>query len=624
MPTKSPSISKSSAWVRSPAVSIFALVFFARLLVLANFSHSPYLVPEGEDMKFYNDWALQILKGVTDPHAFYGLPGYAYLLAGIYAVAGYNPYVVGFLQCGSEALVGVVLFQLARAVFDRPVDAGDPLLSHRGKVVGGLAVAGWIFFEPSQAFSVILMPTTWLVLAYWGCVLWIIRTPGDSCWNPWFWMGLLCGVVAMMVATILFLIVLIYAAILFKVARGKPFTARLQKIALAWCIVMAGVLLGISPCWMHNYFIAKEPVLLSAHSGVNFYIGNNPLANGYPKIPPGLRAGQAGMLKDSITMAEKAAGHPLKRVEVSRFWSNKANQYIHSHFSEWLVLLFIKFKNFWSSFQYDDLSIVSLFEADGILTPGIRFGLVAALGIPGMIIASFRFPRSRWVVAAIFLHMCALLPVFITERYRLAAAPGLLLMAGFGLWKFWNALAFSRWGDAAAYCSLSAVSTLFVSWPQSDPGLWSLDHYNTGIKSMATGNLDRARSNLELAYEYVPGNSEINFALGNLWVKEGDTRKAKAFYRRTLEINPRHDGAYNNLGMLAMSENRWDVAARFLGLSLQIEPDDAKTHYLLSRTLLEEKDFAGAEAEISKALAIVPGRPEFQSLETEIQARRSK
>lgn len=621
MPTRSTTATKSSAWVRSPALWVFVFVFFTRLLVLAGFSHSPYLVPQGDDMKFYNDWALRILKGVTDPHAFYGLPGYAYFLAGIYSLAGFDPFVVGLLQCVSEALIGVVLFQLARAVFDTPGASKDRLLSARGKIVGAIAVAGWAFFEPAQAFSVILMPTTWLVLAYWGCVLWIIKTPGASWWSPWFWMGLLSGVVAMMVATILFLIVLIFAAILVKLDRGKPLAVRLPKILLAWCAVIAGVLLGISPCWMHNVFVAKEHVLLSAHSGVNFYIGNNPIANGYPKIPPGLRAGQEGMLKDSITMAEKTEGHPLTRAEVSRFWSNKANHYIHSHFLEWLELMTLKFKNFWSSFQYDDLSVITLFRADGILIPGIRFGLVAALGIPGMIIAGLRFPRSRWVIAAVFLHMCALLPVFITERYRLAAVPGLLLMMALGLWELWNSLVFGRWRDAAAYCSLSAVSTLFVSWPQSEPGLWSLDYYNTGIKSTASGDLERARFNLELAYAYVPDNSEINFALGDLWVKEGDTRKAKAFFRRALEINPRHSGAYNNLGILAMSEHRWDLAARFLALSIAIEPDDMKTHFLLAQTLLQENELAGAEGEIKKALKLNPGRPELQALKTEIEAR---
>jgi Flp pilus assembly protein TadD len=76
--------------------------------------------------------------------------------------------------------------------------------------------------------------------------------------------------------------------------------------------------------------------------------------------------------------------------------------------------------------------------------------------------------------------------------------------------------------------------------------------------------------------------------------------------------------------MLAMSERRWEVAARFLGMSVQIEPEDMKTHFLLAQTLLEENDAAGAETEIEKALELSPGRKELEALKTEIEARRAK
>src|SRR5205823_11851682 len=111
----------------------------------------------------------------------------------------------------------------------------------------------------------------------------------------------------------------------FNFNREQNLGARLAKSGAAIAIVIAAVFVGASPCAMHNYFIAHEPVMLSAHSGLNFYIGNNPIANGYPKIPPGMRAGQEGMLKYSITMAEIGAGRPLKRMEVSQYWSAKAS-----------------------------------------------------------------------------------------------------------------------------------------------------------------------------------------------------------------------------------------------------------------------------------------------------------
>lgn len=606
---------KSGSCLSLPGFWLFVLAFGVRLVVLSRLSTTPYFAPESGDMKFYNDWALRIAHGaLTDYKAFYGLPGYAYLLAAIYTIVGSDPFAVGVLQAVSEALIAVVIYRIAQAVF-----AGDGRLA---QWTGILASLGWIFFQPAQTFSAILMPTTWLVLAYWSCILWILNIKECSFWRPWLWMGLGIGVVAMMIATVLFLVPLILAAVILKLARGEPLFQRFVKIGGATCCILLGIYAGSSPCWLHNYLIAKEPVMLSAHSGINFYIGNNPVANGYPKIPPGMRAGQEGMLKDSITMAEVAAGHPLKRAEVSRYWSGRANEYIHTQFRAWLGLLGTKFRNFWNAYQYDDLSLVTLFSESGVITPGLRFGLIAALAMPGMIFAGYWVRRSRWVIAAILLHMSALMPVFVTERYRLAAVPGLLLMAAYGLWKLWDDLCLSKWPRAALYLGVLAVSIAFVSMPQSDPGLWSLDYYNTGIKATEAGNLDNAQRNLELAYAYVPDNSEINFALGNLWLKKADRTRAKQFYRRAIELNSRHASALNNLGVLAIEEERWKLAADFLSASVNIEPEDAKAHYLLARARLKMGDIGGARSEIDEALRLKPQQAEFQALSEEIATPR--
>lgn len=607
-----------------PALWIFLAAFALRLPALIHFAASPYFLPVDGDMKFYNDWALRILHGQwTDHQAFYGLPGYAFFLACIYFVAGFSPFLVGLLQTAAEAATSVLIFEIAKEAFRLP--AGTEIENRgrrtRPQIVGALAALGWVFFQPAQAFSVVLMPTSWLVLAFWGCVWRVLKIRGPSVWRPWLWMGLVIGGVAMMVATIFFLIPLLVAAIFLKLDADKALGARLPKILAACAVLFAGVFAGVSPCWLHNGFIAGEPVLLSAHSGVNFYIGNNATANGYPKIPPGLRAGQEGMLKDSITMAEAAAGHKLRRAEVSRYWSEKAGSYIRGHFGDWLKLMAHKFRNFWNAFQYDDLGLVTLFAQDGILTPGLRFGFVAASAIPGMLVAAWKYRRSRWVIVAIFLHNAALMPVFVTERYRLAAVPGLLLMAGIGLWELGNFLAQKKWGPVFLYGAAAGAAVWFVAQPTRDEGLWSLDFYNTGIKAMEAGNLERAQKNLETAYAYVPDNSETAFALGNLWLQKKDRTRAKQFYKRAIELNGRHSGAWNNLGVLAMEEKRWKLAESFLARSVAIEPGEAKTWYLLAQAKAASKDFAGAREAMGTALGLEPQRPQFQQFYEELRGK---
>jgi tetratricopeptide (TPR) repeat protein len=542
-------------------------------------------------------------------------------------VAGYHPLVVGILQTVVEAATTVVIFEIAGQIIPAVPIGKEPggIRVPRPQIVGAIAALGWIFFQPAQAFSVIVMPTCWMVLMFWGVVWYLLKMRRATAWNPWLWLGLMIGVMAMMVATVLFLAPLVIAAIYLKLEPGSPRRSRLPKLFAASALFLGGIVAGASPCAFHNYLIAHEPVFLSAHSGLNFYIGNNEHANGYTNIPPGLRAGQEGMLTDSILWAEKAEGRKLQRVEVSQYWSAKAKAYIHDHFADWLRLMCVKFKNFWNAYQYDDLSLVTMFAADGVITPGLRFGFIAALAIPGLFIAFRRYPRSRWVIAAIFLHMAALMPVFITERYRLAAVPGLLLVASIGLLEFWDSLLRRQWRLPALYLAGTAASVLFVTLPLSDgAGLWSLDYYNTGIKATENGNLDVAQKNLETAFEYVPENSEINFALGNLWLQKGNRALAKTFYTAATRMNARHGSAFNNLGYLALEDEQWEAATAYLKKSIEIDPDDAKVYYLLAKARLGAGDLPGADEAIKQALARIPGQKEFQDLAADIEAQLKK
>ncbi len=618
----------------APAFAVFFLAFAIRLLVLIRFSQSPHFIPDGDDMKFYSDWALRITHGQwTDHKAFYGLPGYAFCLAGIYKLSGgLDPFAAGLLQALMDAGIAALLYKIARTVFATSEDEfGHRIPSARPHVIGLSAALMWMFFAPAQAFSMILMPTIWLVLAYYTCVWWAVKTQRSSWWKPWLALGVFAGVIAMLVATILFAVPLLLTAIFLSVERGAPLKARLPKIAAAVLALVGGLYLGAAPAWIHNYFIAHEPVMLSAHSGINFWVGNNPTANGYPKMPPGIRASQEGMLKDSITVAEKEVGRPLKRAEVSRFWSAKANTYIRENRPAWLRLMAVKFGNFWNAFQYDDVGAMKRLSDDGVLPPGLRFGLIAALGLAGMLPAIWLFPRSRWVAAAVVLHMCALLPVFVTERYRLAAVPGLMVLAAFGLWQLWLNLVRGHWLGAGAYLTIALGTATFVSIPRPDPGLWSLDFYNAGIRCLASGDLALAESNFTKAYAYVPDNTEIRFALGNLWLEKsnqaidpqsrGEARaRAKDFYKRTLELKPNHASTLNNLGVMAMEEKRWALSESFLLGSIDAEPDDAKTYYLLARVRFESGNRDAAKNALQKALELRPQQREFLELRDKLAA----
>lgn len=620
--------------LRIPAwVAVFVGTFLVQFLVLNMIAETRHFLPDSDDMRFYNAWAHRILGGqFTDGKAFYGLPGYAYALAAIYKITGgyqheFSPYLVAQVQAVFHALTATWLFLLGRIVF-----GAEPGFRRRGTSMGLLAAAAWALFTPAQIFSAILMPTAWVVCAFWGLTYWLVRiqAQGDAnWWRPWLWMGLLAGGVAMLVATILMLLPMVVVAIALTVHRGAALRSRILPVVGAVAVLMAGVYTGCSPVWIHNYFIAKDRVLLSAHDGLNFYLGNHANSNGYTAIPRGLRASQDGLLKDSLAIPEKELGRPLKRSEASAYWKEKGKVYIRDNPLAWMRLIFRKFENFWNAFQYDDLSILKLVRDENGAPPGLRFGFAAALGLPGLLVCWARWPRSRWVAGAVLLHMAALMPVFITERYRLTAAPGLLLLGIAGLWALWENLSSRAWLKVVPHAALIVAAAWFVSKPQADIGLWSLDFYKAGIRAtdgrltvtddpaVADAYLARARRNLETAYAYVPDNPEITFALGNVWYYAHDNERAKMCFERALQASLSagrpHEGALNNLGTISLVEKRPKAAEGYFLKSLAVDPAAAKTWSLLAEAFRDQGEVEKARDAIGRAITLKPSDAKYAS-----------
>ncbi len=204
-----------SAFRGSPRLGhyIFAFVFLVRLIALARLASSPSLLPTSGDMHFYDDWARQIMQGrLTNQFAFYGLPLYAYLLAFLYKVFGFSPFVPGFLQACLDAGTATLLYKMALRIFRN--NGGS--VRNNAAAIGLAAAAGWAFFVPAQAYCVILMPTTWLVFVFWFLVWQIVNA--EHAFTPLRCLayGVLIGITATGIATILFLVPLVLAALLLK------------------------------------------------------------------------------------------------------------------------------------------------------------------------------------------------------------------------------------------------------------------------------------------------------------------------------------------------------------------------------------------------------------------------
>jgi Flp pilus assembly protein TadD len=174
----------------------------------------------------------------------------------------------------------------------------------------------------------------------------------------------------------------------------------------------------------------------------------------------------------------------------------------------------------------------------------------------------------------------------------------------------------------ALACSYVVVfgAALVVAERPVDPAVRHINEFNGALSDIDNHRLDRAQAKLLRVLADNPNNAETYFALGNVALDRGDRDRAKFYYRKTLQLDPTHFRVLNNLGVLAFEERRWPLAESFLDHALTIEPDDAKTQYLLALTRWEQADLPGARLAIVEAQRLSPENPQFRKISAQLAA----
>ena len=181
-------------------------------------------------------------------------------------------------------------------------------------------------------------------------------------------------------------------------------------------LLLLALMLTIAPVTIRNYVVSHELVLISSHGGLNFYIGNNPEADGTYHHVPGIRPTIAGQEED----APKVAGASTA-AEASRFFYRKAWAWIRSNPGAAFSLFLRKIAYV---FNQTDLALnysYSFFQHD-VVSP-LRFLIVGPwLLFPLGIVGAIRNVRNRqFAIWAAFIPFYALSVAlfFVSSRYRL-------------------------------------------------------------------------------------------------------------------------------------------------------------------------------------------------------------
>jgi len=393
------------------------------------------------------------------------------------------------------------------------------------------------------------------------------------------------------------------------VLRGLRGVLRVLRVPVFSLLVgLAAVLL---PVVARNYAVTGGVYLTTSQFGPNFFIGNNPGADGtYMALRPG-RGAPEYERQDATELAEHAMGRALTPAEVSSYWTDRALTFIIDDPARWLGLMGRKVALLWNRSEMLDTESQETYEEESpllaVLASVGHFGVVVPLALLGFL-AAWLDRRRLWPLLALLAAYAASVVVFyVFARYRFTMVPFLLLLAGLGAASATRLFAAATPSRRMAVAALLGLATVAVNWPLlSATRMRAITETNLGTALHEAGRLDEAVARYEKAVALQPDYAPAYNNLGVTLRAQGKVDAAIAAYERGLERDSAYSDLHYNLANALLAQNRADEAAAHLKTSLAGQPDSAATHNNLGTALAVKGQYEQAVAEFRAAIGMEP------------------
>lgn len=578
------------------AVSIFAAAFLLRLIYILEISASPFFENLVIDCRRYSDWGMEIAAGNwLGDGVYYQSPLYAYFLGFIYRFITTDLLAVRLMQAAIGSASCVLFYLIASRLFDR----------RAGLLAGFLAAA----FAPLIYYDSMIMKTVLSIfLALLG--LFLLLKALDS-GRPGLWLG--CGLAwgaAALVRENYLLIAAAFAVWYFlRYIRDR----RAIRLGPLW-LYLAGVALVVAPVTVRNITVSGEFALVTSNLGQNLYIGNNPVnRTGAYEAPEFVVASPLYEERAFRDSAEKMTGRSMTTGEVSVYFRRRALSWMNSNPGDAAALTAKKSLLFFNNYEVaDNQSIYFMERYSRLLALDIlRFGLIAPLGILGLVLLWHR--RGKYAPLYIFgiLYAASVIAFFVFSRYRLPVIVVLLPAAAYSVFWLADRVRARQWkalrAPAVVLVCLFAFAYVPTFGRRANPGdPQDIHTFHDEVMAMRFINLGQIHRRVAQAFQK---RGEETPALLELRKAREAYREAKRLLPKAAEPHLYDAEALVQAGYLGKAEQEYRIA-------ISKAPALASSYVALAKLLLDDRLGAIMEAreELDKALLHEPDNEEANSL----------
>ncbi len=594
-------------WLFAGIIAVPALAL--RLLHLWDIKQATFFSVLMGDARAYDAWAQRLAGGDwVGTEVFYQAPLYPYFLGVIYAVAGHDLLLVRVVQALLGSASCVLLGLTARRLF-----------SQRAGLIAGVALAVYapaIFFDGLMQKSV--LDVFFICLSLW-LISGLSIDPGRTA--SWVALGLTMGGLSLTRENALALVAVVGVWAAFGVRAALPVRGR------AAAVFAAAVAIVLVPVAIRNYAVGGGFYLTTAQFGPNFYIGNNPGADGtYASLRFG-RGAPEYERQDATDLAQRAAGRTLTPSEVSAYWTDRALDFITTQPGRWSRLMGRKLLLLSNASEMLDTESQETYadeswplRATGWLT---HFGVLVPLALFGAVTV-WPARRSLGVFYALTgTYAASVLVFYVFARYRFPLVPMLVLFAAAGLAALPGWLRVTARSRLVAVAGAVVAALVVTNWPVLSPTLMrAITETNLATALQSENRIDEAVRHYQRAIAWQPDYAPAHNNLGTALRAQGRLDDAIATYERALAVAADYPDAHYNLANALLERNRPELAARHFQVALQSMPDSAETHNNLGIALMNQQRYDEAIAAFRDALTIAPASTQtLRNLASALDAR---
>ena len=570
---------------------IFIVAYLIRLGYLFQIESIPVFYNLPGDPLSYFQWAQRIAAGDwLGQGVFYQAPLYPYFLAFWIHAFGPDLWLIRVMQLLFSAGACTLMFYVGKRLFSRRVG-----------IVAGLILC---FNAPAIFFgSVIDKTVTDLVLVLTMLLFLTLAMEGRS-WSL-LATGATLGMLALSRENTLIWAALIPIWIWFYLSPQPG--ARARSLGLFF----AGLVLVLLPVGLRNLKAGGQFTLTTSQFGANFYIGNNPTADGtYGSIR--LATGEKQFEQpEAQRLAEQANGRELSPGEVSSYWFGRSLDFIRARPLAWLQLLWKKWLLVWNVREIEDSDDFYLYQRWSWLLRFLagwnNFGILASLAALGIAATTEQW-RKLWLYYLLMASFAASVALFfIFGRYRFPLVPFLCLFAAAALVQIPELFRGHEWRKIAYLSAVFFLALLFVYWPvvgRPGPSAPGLTYLANGYAKQ--GQIDQAITSAQAALEVDPAYGVAHYNLANFYLEKRRFGEAIEHYQQALKVYPRYVDARGNLGRALTLSGRLPEAAEQYRIALQSQPTEARLHLGLGEVSVLQGRLDQALEHFNIALKINP------------------